>query len=205
MQRLSAILLFFGDKESGVVKVVLPWRGQMTYLVVRRVCLGTRDRGKLYRLTIKQTSCKKVFKDFPYTARVLSTDCFKSIASHKKMHTSEYVCKSFLEELAFLLAETFENLLQHVTLLKMLLLDRYSFGHFSILSNFFSPSSKSPWYHSNSCVLLYIKWKMQTFDPIARGNANFASGFQMMSHSHVEKYLNRKEHIKLNLGNKTPH
>ena len=40
---------------------------------------GTRGRGKLYRLTIKWTSSKTVAKDFPYTLRVPSTDCFKSI------------------------------------------------------------------------------------------------------------------------------
>ena len=45
---------------------------------------GTRGRGKLYRLIIKWTSFKTVVKDFPYTLRVPSTDCFKSIASHKK-------------------------------------------------------------------------------------------------------------------------
>ena len=39
---------------------------------------------KLYRLTIKWTSSKTVAKDFPYSLRVPSTNCFKSIASHKK-------------------------------------------------------------------------------------------------------------------------
>ena len=33
---------------------------------------------------------------------------------------------------------------------------------------------------SGSCMLLYTKWKMQIFDPIARGNVDTASGFQMM-------------------------
>ena len=43
----------------------------------------TKGRGKLYRLTIKWASSKTVVKDFPHTLRVLSTDRFKSIASHK--------------------------------------------------------------------------------------------------------------------------
>ena len=38
---------------------------------------------------------------------------------------------------------------------------------------------------------------MQIFDPIARGNA---AACQMMSYSHTEKYLNRNEHLNLNLG-----
>ena len=45
---------------------------------------GTRGMEKLYRLTIKWTSSKTVVKDFPYTLRVPSTDCFNSIVSHKK-------------------------------------------------------------------------------------------------------------------------
>ena len=41
---------------------------------------------------------------------------------------------------------------------------------------------------------------MQIFDPAGRGSAaNIANGFQMMSYYHVEKYLNRNEHLKLNL------
>ena len=38
---------------------------------------------------------------------------------------------------------------------------------------------------------------MQIFDPIARGNA---AACQMMSYSHIEKYLNRNEHLNLDLG-----
>ena len=39
---------------------------------------------------------------------------------------------------------------------------------------------------------------MHISDPIARGNADTASGFQMMSCSHVEKDLNRNEHLHKN-------
>ena len=43
------------------------------------------------------------------------------------------------------------------------------------------------------------------FQPIARGNADTTSGCQMVRYSHVEKNLNRSEHLNLNLENKTPH
>ena len=46
---------------------------------------------------------------------------------------------------------------------------------------------------------------MQIFHSIARGNADTASGCQMMSYSHVEKDLNMNEHLNLNLENKIPH
>ena len=40
---------------------------------------------------------------------------------------------------------------------------------------------------------------MQIFDPIARGNAaDTSNGCQMISYSHVEKDLNRNEHLNLN-------
>ena len=66
------------------LEVVLPGRGQMTYLGEGRVYLGNQGQGKVYRLTTKLTSSKTVVKDFPYTLRVPSTDCFKSTASNKK-------------------------------------------------------------------------------------------------------------------------
>ena len=61
---------------------------------------GTRGTGKLYRLTIKCTSSKIVVKDFPYTLRVPSTDCFNSIASQKK--TKKQKQKHIFQELALL-------------------------------------------------------------------------------------------------------
>ena len=45
---------------------------------------GIRGREKLYTWTTKQTTSKTVVKDFPCTSRVPSSDCFKSIALHKK-------------------------------------------------------------------------------------------------------------------------
>ena len=57
---------------------------RITYHREGRVCLDSRVRGKLYRLTTKWTSFKTVDKDFPYTLRVPSTDCFESILLHKK-------------------------------------------------------------------------------------------------------------------------
>ena len=45
-----------------------------------RFAWEARGRVKLYRLTIKWFSSKKVVKDFLYTLSVTSTDCLKSIA-----------------------------------------------------------------------------------------------------------------------------
>ena len=67
-------------KRGGVLEIVLLGRGQMTNLGEGRICLWeARGRGKLYRLTIKRTSSKTVAKDFLYTLRVPSTDCFKPL------------------------------------------------------------------------------------------------------------------------------
>ena len=80
-----------------VLEVVSHGRGQITYLGEGSVCLGTKGR-KLYRLAIKWTSSKTVSKDFSMTLRVFSIDCFQSVASHTKMHISEYACETFLKE-----------------------------------------------------------------------------------------------------------
>ena len=90
--------------EGVVLEAVLPGRGQKTY-PGERFAWGTRGRGNLYRLTKK--------KLFPTT-----------------LHVFEYVCKNFLEELAFLCRETFEKLLQPVTFLKMLLFHSYFYAIF---------------------------------------------------------------------------
>ena len=78
------------------------------------------------------------------------------------------------------------------------------FCHFSILFKVFSVHfNKSLWFHSNSCMFLYTKWKMQIFNPIAYGNVDTASDSQMISYFHV--HLNRNEHLNLNLYDKIPH
>ena len=68
----------------GVLEVVLPGRRQMSYLGKEGFAWGTEGREKLYKLIIKWTSSKIVFKDFPNTLRVSSTHCFKFVALHKK-------------------------------------------------------------------------------------------------------------------------
>ena len=72
--------------------------GEMTYLGKEGFACGTRGMGKLYRVTIRWTVSKTVLKDFPYTLRVPSTDCFKSIASQKKHIIQEW---AFLNNLLF--------------------------------------------------------------------------------------------------------
>ena len=119
----------------------------------------------------------------------------------QKMHISEYVCKNFLEELAFLCRETFEKLLQTVTFLHILLF------HFQILFKVITVHfNKSLWYDSDSGMLLWAKLKVRVFDPVARGNtADTTSCCQMMSYSHVQNNPIRNEHLTLNFENKTLH
>ena len=77
------------------------------------------------------------------------------IVSHKKMHISEYFCKTVSEELAIFLkcSETFKIFL----LFKGIFLPYFKnstknlFDHFQ---GFFSPYKQVTLYHSNSCVLL---------------------------------------------------
>ena len=76
---------------------------------------------------------------------------------------TQNVCENFSKKLAFLCRETFEKV--------------------------FSIHFKSLWYHSNSCMLLYNKWKMQIFELIARVNVDTTSCCQMMSYCCVD--LNR--------------
>ena len=113
----------------------------MTYLG-EKFAWETVSRGKLYRIITKQTLSNKIFKDFPYTSRVLSLTA-STLLHHTKMHISEYVLMflNFLEELAFLYRKIFEKLLESVRILKMLLLHRY----FSAISWSFSKiTSASP-------------------------------------------------------------
>ena len=63
--------------------------GKLNTLGKEEFAWETGGRGKLCRLTIKWTSSKIVVKDFPYTLRVLFTDCFKSTASQKKYISQE--------------------------------------------------------------------------------------------------------------------
>ena len=62
--------------------------GNSTFYLGEGFAWGIRSRGKLCRLTIKWTLSKTFAKDFPYTLRVPSTNCFKSIASHKNTYFS---------------------------------------------------------------------------------------------------------------------
>ena len=67
------------------LEVVLPKRGKNDLLGERRRFPGEpRASGKLCRLTIKETSSKTDFKDFPNTLRAPPTNCFwKSIMVFK--------------------------------------------------------------------------------------------------------------------------
>ena len=73
------------NKRRGRYGVALPVRWNKWVTLEKKIfSWGTRGREKLYRLTTKWTSFKAAVKDFSYTLRAPSTDCFKSIASHKK-------------------------------------------------------------------------------------------------------------------------
>ena len=127
---------------------------------------GTSGR-KLYRLTIKWTWSKTVL-------RVPSTDCFKSIASHKKciflnmsakhcikqkMHIPEYVCRTFLEKITFLRRE----IIAVYNVSKNAALPQVFFCHtLGTVPQYFRSFSKTlssiplqqvTLYHSNLCML----------------------------------------------------
>ena len=54
-------------------------------------------------------------------------------------------------------------------------------------------------------ILRRTKWRIQIFDPIARGNvADTANDCQLINHSHAEKDLKQSENINL-LFNETSH
>ena len=112
----------------------------------------------IYRLTIKWTSSKTALG-------ITSTDSFKCTAS-QKMHISEYVYKTFLEELTFLCRE----IIAACDISKTVTLPQVFFFHFlrKIRNEFrcFSktlssrPFQRVSLYHSKSCMFLYTKPKM---------------------------------------------
>ena len=101
-------------REEGGLEIALPDRAQMTYLGRKR--LYGRLRG--YRETMQinekinfiQDSFQKVFQHCKSTSHWLLLEFY--ILYHIKMHISEYVCKTFLEELAFF-SKCRDNALKH--------------------------------------------------------------------------------------------
>ena len=82
------------------LEVVLPKRGKNDLLGERRRFPGEpRASGKLCRLTIKETSSKTDFKDFPSTLRAPPTNCFwKSIMVCKVcLHKFSWRIRHFLK------------------------------------------------------------------------------------------------------------
>ena len=95
-----------------------------------KVCLGrARNWRKLCKLTIIRALSKTVSEDSIDTSCTPPTDCFWTldIESHyKKMHISEYVCKTCLTELAINTQGNPPKISQPLTFLKIMLL---SFSH----------------------------------------------------------------------------
>ena len=85
----------------GVLEVVLPMRGA-NELPWGRKGLPGKQGVKLYRWTIKWNSFNAVFKDFPNTFRVPSTESFNSIASHKNAYFLKCL-QNFLWRFSFLM------------------------------------------------------------------------------------------------------
>ena len=56
----------------------------MTYLGEGRVSLGDQGQGEIIQINFKMNFIIDSCQRFSHTLRVPSTDCFKSIASHKK-------------------------------------------------------------------------------------------------------------------------
>ena len=78
----------------------------------------------------------------------------------------------------------------------MLLFRRRFSAIFIPFSKFFQSISQVTLYHTNSCMLLYIKLEMQILNLVARGNAGDTAVCRIMSFSRVEKDLNKNEHLK---------
>ena len=115
---------------------------------------GTRNRGKLYRFTIKWTWSKAVVKDFPYTLKVPSIDCFKSIATH------------ISQELAFLWI-TFMGLDTSVLFL--------CFGQ--------NEPIQVQLFRLQTARMKIIKFLMSFFKPPDNFSLNIASPFSVMTHN----------------------
>ena len=75
------------EKEGEVLEVVLPGRGKVTYLGEGKVCLGDQGQGETMQINYEQFNqdrlTKTVVKNFSYTLRVPTIDCFNFITSHK--------------------------------------------------------------------------------------------------------------------------
>ena len=127
-----------------------------------------------------------------------------SILLHHTKNAYFWMClRKFSWRTSFLIQRNIWKIIGACNISKTAAFPQVFFCHVLILFKVFLVHfSKSVWYHSNSCMLLYTKWKV-IFDHIARGNVDTASGCQMMSYPHVD--LNRNEHLNLNLENKTHH
>ena len=121
-----------------------------------------------------------------------------------------WIClRNFLEKLAFLCRENLWKVIGGCHISKNSALPQVFFCHilrkaakdFQSFSKYFPSISTSHTGPFKFMHALYNKWKIQIFDPIVRGNADNASGRQMMSYSNVEKDLNRNKHLNLNLIN----
>ena len=112
------------SRGGRVLKIVQPVRGQLTYLGEEKVCLEKWGQGNTIKIRYKMNFVQDCFQRFSQQLKsafhwlLLEVYC-----TTQKKHISEYVCKTFLEELIIFLncRAFFENLLQPVMFLKMIL------------------------------------------------------------------------------------
>ena len=119
-----------------------------------------------------------------------------SILFHHTKNKYFWMClRQFSWRTSFLMQGNIWKIIAPCNISKTAAFPQVFFCHISILFKLFPVHfSKSVWYHSNSCMFLYTKWKM-IVDHIACGNVDTTSGCQMMSYYHVD--LNRNETLNL--------
>ena len=129
------------------------------------------------------------------------------------MDISKHLCKTGPIELPIFLKfrESYEKLLHPVTILKMLCSRGIFLPYLRTISKNFDPfqSYSSPFQQVTSHYVplkfmrvfnRYTRWTLLIFNPTACGNAaDTAIGCQLISYSHVEKDLNRNEHLNFSL------
>ena len=126
-------------KEGGAFEVVLPGKRANQLPQGRKSLPGRTRVEETIQINYKINFIQESFQRFSLHFQQLLQFC---CITHK-MHFSEHVCGNVLEELVFLYRESFHNILQYITFLKMLFFHKYFSAIFRSFSNFFQSISTS--------------------------------------------------------------
>ena len=161
------------SRRGGVLEFALPGRGQNDLT-------GGKEVFKVYKLTIKWTLSKTVFKDFPNTLRAPPNDCFwESIYCITQKNWYFWICLQnlFWRISHFLKMQGNEacNFSKNAALTQVffcytLRTVTKNFRSFSRFFQFISTSHSVP-FKLMRAFNRYTNWKMQIFEPVAHGNA----------------------------------